>query len=214
LELTAMPSGLDLGLNLEYASLILFAIATCITPGPNNTMILASGLNYGVRASLPHLFGINIGFPLMVLAVGAGIGGLFVAFPILGDILKVVGSAYLLYLAWRIATAGPPSGDGEGGRPLTFTHAALFQLVNPKAWMMAVSAVSVYSVASESYLAQIVVIAAVFLVFGTPCTGVWLGFGSGLRRWLSNRTVLRAFHIAMAGLLVASLIPVLIDYVR
>jgi threonine/homoserine/homoserine lactone efflux protein len=206
--------GLDLGLNIEFVSLILFAIATCITPGPNNTMILASGVNYGVRASLPHLFGINIGFPLMVLAVGAGIGGLFVAYPILNDVLKIVGSAYLLYLAWRIATAGAPTGDGEGGRPLSFTHAALFQLVNPKAWMMAISAVSVYSVASESYLAQIAMISAIFLVFGTPCTGVWLGFGSAMRRWLSNRTLLRAFNIAMAGLLVASLIPVLIDYVR
>ena len=207
-----MPSGFDPGLNIEYVSLILFAIATCITPGPNNTMILASGLNYGVRASLPHLLGINIGFPLMIIAVGAGIGGLFVAFPILDDILKIVGSAYLLYLAWRIATAGPPRGEGEGGRPFSFAQAALFQLVNPKAWMMAVSAVSVYSVASESYLAQIMVIAAVFLVFGTPCTGVWLGFGSGLRRWLANRAILRGFNIAMAGLLVASLIPVLVDY--
>lgn len=209
-----MLHGLDLALNIEFVSLILFAIATCITPGPNNTMILASGVNYGVRASLPHLFGINIGFPLMVLAVGAGIGGLFITYPILNDVLKIVGSVYLLYLAWHIATAGAPSGDGEGGRPFSFTQAALFQLVNPKAWMMAVSAVSVYSVASESYLAQIGMIAGVFLVFGTPCTGVWLGFGSGLRRWLANHTIRRGFNIAMAGLLVASLIPVLASYVR
>lgn len=207
-----MPNGFDLGLNIEYASLILFTIATCITPGPNNTMILASGVNYGVRASLPHLFGINIGFPLMVLAVGAGIGGLFVAFPLLHDILKIVGSAYLLYLAYRIATAGSPSGDSGEGRPLSFVQAALFQLVNPKAWMMAIGAVSVYSVASDTYFAQIFVIALIFLVFGTPCTGIWLGFGTGLRQWLKNKTILRSFNFLMAGLLVASLFPVLIEY--
>lgn len=209
-----MPNGFDLGLNIEYLSLISFAIATCITPGPNNTMILASGVNYGIRASLPHLFGINIGFPLMVVAVGAGIGGLFVAFPILHDILKIVGSAYLLYLAYRVATAGTPSSDSTNTKPFSFTEAALFQLVNPKAWMMAIGAVSVYSAASDTYFVQINVIAMVFLIFGIPCTGIWLGFGTGLRKWLQNHKIRRFFNVTMAGILVASLIPILVDYVK
>ena len=202
----------DLGLHMEYLSLILFAIATCITPGPNNAMILASGLNFGVRASMPHLVGINIGFPALIIAVGVGIGALFVAFPILHDILKFVGAAYLLYLAYRIATAHGGAGDVARGKPLSFMEAALFQFVNPKAWMMAIGAVSVYSVASDTYLLQIVVIALIFLTFGMMCTSVWLGFGSGLRRWLSRPAILRRFNFAMAALLVASLIPVFADY--
>lgn len=202
----------DPGLNMEYLSLILFAIATCITPGPNNTMILASGVNFGIRASIPHLIGINIGFPVLIIAVGAGIGALFVAFPFLHDILKFVGAAYLLYLAYRIATAHSSSGNVRRGSPLSFIEAALFQFVNPKAWMMAIGAVSVYSVASDTYSAQILMIALIFLVFGMMCTAVWLGFGSGLRLWLAKPVVLRRFNLAMAGLLVASLIPIFADY--
>lgn len=199
---------------LEYLSLILFTVSTCITPGPNNTMILASGVNFGVRSSLPHLIGINIGFPLMVIAVGLGIGGLFQAFPVLHDVLKIVGSLYLLYLAYRIATAhGGAEAQGKG-RPLSVTEAALFQLVNPKAWIMAVGAVSVYSVASDSYALQIVAIALVFFVFGTPCTAVWLWGGAALRGFLSKPAYLRAFNIAMAALLVASLAPIVADLLR
>lgn len=201
-------------LGLEYLPLILFTVSTCITPGPNNTMILASGANFGIRPSLPHLFGINIGFPLMVVAVGLGIGGLFAAFPVLHDILKIVGSAYLLFLAYRIATADGSDGAERRGRPLSFTQAALFQLVNPKAWIMAVGAVSVYSAASESYTWQVITIALVFFVFGTPCTAVWLWGGSALRRWLSQPAYLRAFNLAMAALLVASLAPIVSDLVR
>ncbi|MGP9819420.1 LysE family translocator [Salinarimonas sp. NSM] len=200
------------GLGLEYLSLILFTVSTCITPGPNNTMLLASGVNYGVRSSMPLLVGINIGFPLMVVAVGLGIGGIFQTWPVLHDVLRIVGSAYLLWLAWRIATAGRSKDAGANARPLTFMQAALFQLVNPKAWIMAVGAVSVYSIASDTYAMQVFAIALIFFLFGTPCSAVWLLGGSAMRRVLGDPRWLRAFNVAMAALLVASLWPVLSIY--
>jgi threonine/homoserine/homoserine lactone efflux protein len=193
---------------LNYLSLILFSVATCVTPGPNNTMILASGVNYGFRRSMPHLIGINIGFPFMVVAVGLGAGGVFQRFPIVHEILKVVGVVYLLWMAWKIATAGE-AGETEGrSRPLTILQAALFQWVNPKAWIMAVGAVVTYSVAGSPYWAQVLMIALVFMVFGTPCTGVWLWFGSSLRRFLATPGRRRLFNVGMALLLVASLAPI------
>lgn len=199
-------------MSIEYVSLILFAVATCITPGPNNMMVLASGVNFGFRRSLPHLVGINLGFPVMVVAVGLGVAGLFTRFPELHAVLRVVGAAYLVYLAYRIATSGQAS-SAAPARPLTVLQAALFQWVNPKAWIMAVGGVVTYSVASGSYFGQVLVIALVFMVFGTPCTGAWLWFGSALRGLLEQPARLRAFNLAMAALLLASLVPTIQEIV-
>jgi threonine/homoserine/homoserine lactone efflux protein len=136
------------------AALVLFALVSSITPGPNNTMLMASGANFGFRATIPHLLGVSGGFFLLVLAAGLGLGGLFAAYPPLHDILAVVGGAYLLWLAWKIATS-KGLGLGEGSaRPQTFLQAAAFQWVNPKAWAMALGGVTAYA-PREDYVVNV-----------------------------------------------------------
>lgn len=203
---------------MEYAALILFILSTSITPGPNNLMIMASGVNFGVRKSLPHLIGIDLGFPLLVVAVGMGISQLFTLVPSLMLWLKVVGVVYLSYLAVRIATT-PVNNQQELEstqvvKPLTFLQAALFQWVNPKAWIMAVGAVATYTVNTADYPSQVFVIAALFFVFGTPCTVVWLGFGKALKRFLSRPSYQKLFNICMAVLLIGSLFPVIWELIQ
>lgn len=200
--------------SMAYLSLILFTVSTCGSPGPNNMMIMSSGVNYGFRRSVPHVLGINTGFPLMVVAVGIGMGAIFRNWPGLLDLLRPVGAAYLLYLAYRIAT-GPAATDRPVQRkPLSLVQAALFQVVNPKAWVMIVGALITYVVGGADYLIQVVLIALIFLVFGTPCTTAWLWLGVSLRRILSRPLHLRVFNVAMAGLLVISLVPILAEIYR
>jgi threonine/homoserine/homoserine lactone efflux protein len=172
-------------------------------------MVLASGVNYGYRATLPHIFGINIGFSLMMFLMALGLGAVFLAEPRLQLALKVVGVAYMLWLAWKIATA---AGVGEGetrGRPMTFLEGAGFQWVNVKAWMMIMGAISVYAPSGYSPLEKALYLSLVMLVAGSPPTHVWTLFGVGIRRFLDNPKALRAFNVTMALLLVASLIPML-----
>lgn len=188
---------------------VLFAFVSSITPGPNNTMLLASGVNFGVRRSIPHALGISIGFMVMVLAVGFGLGQLFTAWPPLYSILRYAGAAYLLYLAWKIATSGPISGDSRHTRkPLGFWGAAAFQWVNPKAWVMAVGAITTYTPA-QGYVFNVIVIAALFALVNLPSVGIWVMFGSALRNVLQNPRWLMLFNVLMAVLLVISLYPLL-----
>lgn len=191
----------------------LFALVSSITPGPNNTMLMASGANFGLRASVPHMLGVSLGFGVMVLAVGLGLGGLFAAYPELHTVLAVVGAAYLLWLAWKLATSKGIGAREGGGKPQTFLQAAAFQWVNPKAWAMALGAVTTYA-PQENYVANIVVVSVIFTAVNLPSVATWTGFGVGLRRFLDKPAVLRAFNIGMAALLVISLAPALIDLVR
>lgn len=189
----------------------LFAFVTSVTPGPNNTMLLASGVNFGFVRSIPHILGISCGFFIMVMAVGFGLGTVFEAYPVLYTILRYVGAAYLLYLAWKIAASGAPDADGKAtGKPFTFFQAAAFQWVNPKAWIMAIGAITTYT-PQEGFLVNVLLIAALFALVNCPSVGLWTVAGSLLRRWLDRPRVLRAFNIGMALLLVASLYPILID---
>lgn len=187
----------------------LFAFVSSITPGPNNTMLLASGVNFGFQRTIPHMLGISIGFMVMVLAVGMGLGAVFKAVPLLYTILRYTGAAYLLYLAWKIATSGPPSDarDGES-RPMSFLGAAAFQWVNPKAWVMAVGAITTYT-PQAGYFSNVLVVAAIFGAVNLPAVSAWAGFGSLLRNVLRDRFWLRVFNGVMAALLVASLYPLL-----
>lgn len=189
----------------------LFALVASITPGPNNLMLLASGMNFGFRASLRHLFGINIGFFLMTASVGSGLAELFARYPLAYSVMKWASAAYLLYLAWRIAVAGSPSqGSGQrAGRPQGFFGAALFQWVNPKAWAMAISAFSSYVPAHAS---QSLVFAAAGLLalVGLPCLSSWTLFGAALSRWLREPRYARRFNFTMAALLIVSLVPMLV----
>jgi len=184
----------------------LFALSSTLTPGPNNVMLLASGANFGLRATGPHMLGISIGFPVMVFAIGLGLGAVFEQFPELHEILRWAGGAYLLWLAWKIATAAGMGATEKRGKPFTFLQAAGFQWVNPKAWIMAVSAFSVYSTPDMATLPQSLLFGAIFLAISFPSCGIWAAFGSVIGRLLKSPHALRAFNIAMAALLAASVL--------
>jgi threonine/homoserine/homoserine lactone efflux protein len=188
-------------------ALALFAFVSSITPGPNNLMLMASGANFGFRRTIPHMLGVALGFVFMVVLVGAGLVGIFEAFPVSYTVLKVASVAYLLYLAWKIANAGPAE-TGEGkGNPMTFLQAAAFQWVNPKAWAMALTAISVY--APDQTLWAILLVAALFGAVNLPSVSSWTLLGQQMARVLTNPRRLMLFNWAMAALLVASLYPVI-----
>ncbi len=190
---------------------VAFAFVTSVTPGPNNMMLLASGVNFGLRRSLPHMFGISLGFMLLVASVGLGLGQLFEQVPLLHNVLRYLGAAYLLYLAWKIARSGAPQhGEQPVGKPFTFLQAAAFQWVNPKAWIMAIGAITTYT-PQENFVVNVLLIAALFALVNCPSVGLWTVAGSLLRNWLSNARALRVFNIGMALLLVASLYPIFAD---
>lgn len=192
---------------------MLFALATfcfvsSITPGPNNMMLLASGANFGFARTVPHLLGVAIGFGLMVLAVGLGLGALFTTYPVLYDLLRIAGGAYLLWLAYRIATAdGVGTGDA-GSRPMTFLEAAAFQWVNPKAWAISLGAITAF-VAPNQFVLGVLIVTAVFASINLPCIATWAAFGVVLRRLLDRPWALRAFNVTMALALVASIYPMM-----
>ncbi|MDR7286305.1 threonine/homoserine/homoserine lactone efflux protein [Pseudomonas corrugata] len=199
---------LSLDLLMGFA---LFALVTSITPGPNNTMLLASGVNFGFNRTIPHMLGITCGFFVLVVAVGFGLGTVFQTYPMLYTVLRYIGAAYLLYLAWKIAHSGPVS-EGEKGesKPISYLGAAAFQWVNPKAWIMAIGAISTYT-PMQGYFTNVLVIAAVFALINLPSVSVWAGCGTLLRNVLKDRRWLRLFNWGMALLLVASLYPLLLE---
>jgi threonine/homoserine/homoserine lactone efflux protein len=189
-------------------ALVAFAFVSSITPGPNNLMLMASGTNFGLARSMPHLLGVSIGFVLMLVIVGAGLGATLATWPQAMLALKLLSAAYLLYLAWKIATAAPPSveGDHVSSRPITFLQAAAFQWVNPKAWTMALTAMAVY-VPAENRMLGVLVVALVFGAMNLPSVGLWTAAGVQLRRLLHRPRALRAFNLTAALLLVGSLYP-------
>ena len=191
------------------AAFVVFAVATLFTPGPNNIMLMTSGLNFGFARTLPHAFGVALGFGFLVLMVGLGLGAAFAAYPQAYTVLKFAAAAYLLYLAWVIANAGPARGGG-GSRPLSFLQGAAFQWVNPKGWVMAVGAVTAYA-AVAAFPLNVVVLAAIFTALGTLSSWTWMLFGTSLRPVVTDPRKVRVFNIVMAVLLVASLVPVFVE---
>ena len=190
---------------------VLFCFATAGTPGPNNMMLLASGAHFGYRRSVLHILGISCGLGFMVMAMGFGLGGAFKTFPLLHEILRWAGAAYMLWLAWKIGTSSGVNDRQAGGRPMTFAQAAAFQWVNPKAWAMALGAVTTYAPEGGSW-AVIPLLAGTFMLVGAPCSAAWAGFGQGLRPFLDRPAVLRTFNVTMAVLLVVSLYPLVSGY--
>ncbi len=189
-------------------ALFLFAFTTSITPGPNNMMLFASGVNFGFVRTIPHMLGIGIGFFVLLIAVGLGLGALLHSVPLLYTALKFAGGAYLVWIAWKIGTSRS-LGEGKANAvPMTFLQAAAFQWVNPKAWVMAVSAMATYT-SSDSYLMSVLVVGLVFALVNVPSVSTWAGFGSALRQWLLEPARLKWFNITMAVLLVVSLWPML-----
>jgi threonine/homoserine/homoserine lactone efflux protein len=191
-------------------SLLGFSVAMYITPGPNNVMVASSAANLGIHATLPHMLGIAFGFSLMLALVCAGLGSVLVSWPLLLPLFRWIGAAWLVWLAWQIASA-PPPGEGGRRRVLGFFGAAAFQWVNPKAWLIAVGAAGEYLSPHQSLIIQLARIFVVFLLVGMPCLLVWALLGSGAGRLLRSPVQLRAFNVAMALLLVLSLLPVLIE---
>ena len=194
-----------------FWALVVFAAVSSGTPGPNNMMLLASGVNFGIRATLPHMFGICIGFTVMLVVVGSGLGVALLAMPVLHAVLRVLCAFYMLYLAFALARSGGLGGVSQAqARPMTFFEAALFQWVNPKAWAMGLTAMTVYTV-PDPFWFSIFVVAGVFGVINLPCIAVWAGFGVALRGFLADPLRLRLFNMAMAALLLLSTLPLLWD---
>jgi len=190
---------------------VMFAIVMSFTPGPNNIMLLSSGLTYGFRRTVPHVAGVSIGFAFMVGAVGVGLGAVFIAYPVLQTILKYVGVAYLIYLAAAIAMSGPVAPNQDNGhRPMTFWGAAMFQWVNAKGWVMVIGSITTYA-AIAAYPWNIVIQVGLSLILGVLSCTTWALFGSSLRPILTSRRAVRAFNILMALLLLASLYPIFMD---
>ena len=190
---------------------IVFAAVMYFTPGPNNVMLLSSGLTYGFRRTLPHIAGITFGMAFMIAAVGLGLGTIFVAYPVLQTVLKYAGAAYLIYLAVVIAMSGPvtPGQDNRRG-PMTFWGAAMFQWINVKGWVMVIGTITAYA-AIAGFPWNIVIQTLITLVIGAFATVAWALFGSALRPILTSPQAVRAFNIVMALLLLASLYPVFMD---
>jgi threonine/homoserine/homoserine lactone efflux protein len=192
-----------------FAALLTYAFVTSITPGPNNFILLASGVNFGFWRTVPNMLGISAGFASLLIAVGFGLGALLLAFPALHTVLKFAGGAYLLYLAWRIASSRSLAKDRETGtRPMTLLEAAAFQWVNPKAWVMAVTAMAVYTNPERPFLSVLIVVIA-FTLVNLPSVSCWAGFGMALRGFLTDPVRLKWFNIAMGVLLAATLWPML-----
>lgn len=191
-----------------FLALLLFAFTTSITPGPNNMMLFASGVNFGFRRTIPHMLGIGAGFLSLLLGVGLGLGALLHTVPLLYTVLKFAGGAYLVWIAWKIATSRSIAEKESGAQPMSFISAAGFQWVNPKAWVMAVTAMATYT-NPQLYFISVLLVGLAFAAVNLPSVSTWAGFGSALRDWLSDPVRLKWFNITMAVLLVLSLWPML-----
>jgi threonine/homoserine/homoserine lactone efflux protein len=191
-----------------FLALVVFAFVMAFTPGPNNILLTASGVNFGFVRTIPHLLGVDIGFVVLLATFAAGLGLVFAAVPALQYALKAIGALYMLWLAWKVASARPiQDGDEAPGRPMTFLEAAAFQWINPKAVVAALSGVAVYMRPGHK-LYDFVIVLAVFALSTVLSTATWTGFGVALRRLLRNPRHARIFNIAMAVLLVATIIPI------
>lgn len=194
----------------------LFMLVSSITPGPNNTMLMASGVHFGYRRTLAHLMGVQLGFGFMLIAVGLGLHAVLAQFPAFYDVVRFAGGAYMVWMAWSLASARPhvqeqaamEQSSPNERQPLGFWGAVLFQWVNPKAWVMAVTIMSAY-VPPGAGLLQIAPLGLMFAVLGFPCSSVWVGFGSALRSYLQDAFRMRVFNCSMAAALLASLYPML-----
>ncbi|MEO6608324.1 MAG: LysE family translocator [Aestuariivirga sp.] len=192
-----------------FLALIVFAAIAAYTPGPNNTILMASGINYGFRQTLPMIFGVGLGFPLMIACVGVGLGKIFEIFPQIYTAMKYAGAAYMLWLAYKIAAAKPSSGeDGPQSKPLTFLQGMAFQWINPKGWIIAVTVLSAYTLASDYYFGVAAVVAT-FVVMGFTSAATWALFGVVLKEVMGNPRWFRVINYGLATLLVLSLVPLL-----
>ncbi len=199
-----MPTYLFSDPNTDIASLLIFALSMAGSPGPNNVMLTASGTNFGFTRTIPHMAGVLAGMIIMLLSVAAGLGVLFEVWPFLHDILRITGSMFLLYMAWRIANAAPPQDGPSTARPMNSVEALFFQFVNPKAWLIAISAISTFTVSGPQFWTSTLLICAAFMVVMVQTLPLWTSCGVLIRRWLSSPSALRGFNRVMGILTAAS----------
>jgi threonine/homoserine/homoserine lactone efflux protein len=193
-------------------SIVSFSLAGVMTPGPNNIMLLSSGLTFGYRKTIPHMVGVALGFTIMVVCVGLGIGAVFELFPMLFTILKVIGISYLFWMAWKIASSKSDlKTNTKKSKPFTFLQAASFQWVNPKAWVMAITSTLSFITDPEHGFAQVLIIAFIYFLSGVISTNTWTLGGVYLKKLIKNELHVRIFNITMAVLIVASILPVIFE---
>ncbi|MCL9774781.1 LysE family translocator [Vibrio methylphosphonaticus] len=192
-------------------TVVLFAVSASVTPGPNNILVMTSGVNFGVKKSLPLLFGICVGFTMMLLLVGVGFSQLFERFPNLHFVIKCIGVFYLLYLAYLIASSSSSIHSEHQNQPLSFMKGAIFQWFNAKAWVVATGAIAAFTTTGSSFLAQNIMIAITFFVVSFPCVGLWLVFGSLLKNILNSPKHRKWFNLVMSGLLILSVYPIFLE---
>ncbi len=188
------------------APLFMFALAASMTPGPNVIMLAASGVNHGFRRTIPHMIGITVGFPTMLLALGLGLDQIFAAWPQIHYVLKIAGTLYLLYFACRIALSATAGEAGGPAVPLSFMQAVIFQWVNPKAWVVGLSAFATFTTVGRMDWSEIALICTMFFLVSFPSVGVWCLFGTQIRRYLTSTRHLKIFNYIMGGLLAASVL--------
>ena len=188
--------------------LSLFAFVSSITPGPNNIMLTSSGIRFGFMRCIPHMLGVVSGFGVMLALCAAGVGSLIVALPALHIILKTIGSAYLVYLAWQLRSMAFSRSDDDSGRPMSFIGAALFQFANPKAWVMAVTGASAFLPPMQPVWFAIGVFCLLFSVINLPCLSIWAATGAILRRYLTQPKWRRLFCAIMIILTLYSAVAV------
>jgi threonine/homoserine/homoserine lactone efflux protein len=191
-----------------FLAFLMFAFVSSITPGPNNTMLLISGVNFGFRRTIPHMLGVTIGFAILVIVSGMGLAALFVKWPILETALRYTCALYLLYLAWQILRSSQMNTQSEAKKPISFWQAVIFQWVNPKAWVMALVGVTTY-VPVDHFFINISVLIGFYIIFVSTSGSVWILFGNWIQKFLHHPNYLRRFNLVMAILLVLSLFPLL-----
>ena len=192
-------------------TVITFALVTSITPGPNNIMLTASGANFGFKRTLPHVAGIIIGMMFLNVSVGLGLGALFTQFPILQQILRVAGTAYLLWLAYKLLSFSSIGNNAEDAKPFSLLQAIGFQYINPKAWIMVISANASFSLMGDGYWWSVFMITTTYMIVGTPSIMLWAGFGQYIRRYLGKQSVLKLFNITMATLTALCVVFIWLD---
>lgn len=194
-------------------SITIFTFSTVISPGPNNIMLLSSGLTFGYKKTLPHILGIVLGFSFMVILIGLGMGVVFEKFPAILTTLKVIGVLYLFWMAYKIATntSSYDVVENKKSKPFTFLQAAGFQWVNPKAWIIGVTAMSVFVTSSEDSIFQVLVISFIYLLSGSISSNTWAIGGVFLKRFLKDEKSIKIFNILMASLLILSVVPFIFE---
>lgn len=209
-RLTLIKYKIDMTQISDLFPLFFFAISSTLTPGPNNILIMNSGMNLGIKKSIPHYLGICLGFPLMVLLVSLGLGAIFTKYLWLKPWLKVLGSLYMLYLAWQILRSTNKNMRIDSPKPWRFYQAVLFQWLNPKAWLMGISTISIFTL-SSNYFTNAGGISILYLLIGLPCIGCWLLFGKVLQKMLTTDNHRLWFNIGMALALVGSIVIIWLD---